>query len=146
MQLFAGNVAEAHVCALRKLMSETDNPLEDCGGLPVYVTDNTPPHNLPGLVEPFLESFNAYPSKMLPYWWVSILLLLAALWTALWSVLGVKGSQETSSLPTRVLHKYGGTVTVVSRMRAVLGLKYSPPYSWPEARERSTQYYVQKLK
>lgn len=139
-------MAEAHVCALRKLMSGTGNHLEDCGGLPVYVTDNTPPHNLPGLVQPFLESFYAQPSKMLPYWWVSILLLLAGLWTALWSMLGLTGSKEASSLPTRALHKYAGTVSVVSRMRAELCLRYSPPYSWPQARERSTQYYIQKLK
>lgn len=139
-------MAEAHVCALRKLMSGTVNPLEDCGGLPVYVTDNTPPHNLPGLVQPFLESFNVQPSKMLPYCWVSIILLLAALWTALWSMLGVTGGKGNSSLPTRVLHRYAGTVTVVSRMRAEISLRYSPPYSWPQARERSTQYYIKKFK
>ncbi|KAK3879194.1 hypothetical protein Pcinc_016216 [Petrolisthes cinctipes] len=142
---YVGNVAEAHVCALRKLLSGNDNHLEACGGMPVYVTDNTPPHNLPGLVQPFLESFGIQPSQMLPYWWVSLMMLLAGLWTAMWSLLGFTDNKEASSHPIRALHRYAGTVTVVSRMRAELCLRYSPPYSWPQALKRATQYYTNKF-
>lgn len=140
---YVGNVAAAHVCALRKLLSGTDEGLQECGGLPIYVTDNTPPHNLPGLAQPFIQHLNLHPSRMLPYWLVYLMLMLTAIWTAAWAVLGF--ASRPSSLPPLVLHRFSGTATVVSKMRAELCIGYSPPYSWAEAQRRANLYYCKKI-
>lgn len=138
-----GNVAAAHVCALRKLLSGKDEGLQKCGGLPMYVTDNTPPQNLPGLAQPFIQHLNLLPSRLLPYWMVYLMLMLTALWTAVWAVLGF--ASRPSSLPPLTLHRFCGTATVVSKMRAELCIGYSPPYSWSEAQRRANLYYCKKI-
>ena len=141
--LVVGNIAVAHVCALRKLLSGVNEGLQECGGLPMYVTDDTPPQNLPGLTQPFLQHLDLYPSRLLPYWMVYFMLMLTAIWTGIWAVLGF--ASLPSSLPSITLHRYSGTATVVSKMRAELCTGYAPLYSWPEARRRANQYYCKKI-
>lgn len=137
----AGNAAAAHVSALRKLLKEKDaGELQSVGGLPVYVTDNTPPNNLPGLVYPFLRPLDVQPARNLSYWPIAILLLLSKAWGALVSALGLR-SPGPSPLPSWTLHRLGQTISIVSRMRAELSMGYVPPYSWEEALARSTSYY-----
>lgn len=140
---YVGNIAAAHVCALRKLLSGTDEGLQECGGLPIYVTDNSPPYHLPGLVQPFLQHLNLQPSRLLPYWMVYLMLMLTAIWTAFWALLGF--ASRPSSLPSLTLHRFAGTATVVSKMRAELCIGYSPPYSWPESKRRANLYYCKKV-
>lgn len=138
---YVGNAAAAHVMALRKLLREEDaGELQHVGGLPVYVTDDTPPNSLPGLAYPFLRHLDLQPARNLSYWTVAILLLLAKAWGAVLSALGM-GSPGPSALPSWTIHRLGQTIAVVSRMRAELSMGYAPPFSWPEALARSTAYY-----
>lgn len=139
----SGNVAYAHVCAVRKLLSGKQSGLQDCGGLPMYVTDHTPPNTVTVLVEPFLEHLHLKPARQFPYWLVYLLLLLASLWTFVWSHIGF--ACRPSSMPTYTFHRFTGTATVMSRMRAELCIGYSPPYSWNESKQRSNAYYSKKL-
>lgn len=143
MILFSGNVAFAHVCALRKLLSDKPSGLQDCGGLPMYVTDHTPPNTVSVIVEPFLEHLHLKPARQFPYWLVHLLLLLTALWTYVWSLIGF--ACRPSSMPTFTFHRFASTAMVMSRMRAELCTGYSPPYSWSEAKQRSIEYYSKKL-
>lgn len=141
--LFSGNIAFAHVCAMRKLLSGKQSGLQDCGGLPMYVTDYTPPNTAPVLVEPFLEHLHLKPARQLPYWLVYLMLVLAALWTYVWSHIGF--ACRPSSMPTFTFHRFAGTATVMSRMRAELCVGYSPLYSWNESKQRSVAYYSKKV-
>lgn len=146
MFLAAGNVAVAHVCALRQLLSGKDRGLQSCGGLPVYVTDETPPSNYPGIGVPFLVHLSFKPSHLIPYWIVFIFFVLVSLWTAVGSLLGFKSSDQTSLMSRRTVLGLASYVTVVSRMRAELCLDYSPKYSWEESQQRANSYYTKNLK
>ncbi|KAK8747165.1 hypothetical protein OTU49_016652, partial [Cherax quadricarinatus] len=137
-----GNVAVAHVCALLHLVSGDNEGMRRCGGLPVYVSDDTPPNNLQGLAEPFLLPLGLLPSKNLSYWIVSFMIMLASLWAFTCSLLGIKRKNKQSSLPSLFFHRFASTITVVNRMRAELCLGYTPPYSWGQSQERSNSYYA----
>nr|XP_053636977.1 LOW QUALITY PROTEIN: 3 beta-hydroxysteroid dehydrogenase type 7-like [Cherax quadricarinatus] len=139
---YVGNVAVAHVCALLHLVSGDNEGMRRCGGLPVYVSDDTPPNNLQGLAEPFLLPLGLLPSKNLSYWIVSFMIMLASLWAFTCSLLGHQEKNKQSSLPSLFFHRFASTITVVNRMRAELCLGYTPPYSWGQSQERSNSYYA----
>nr|XP_045609163.1 3 beta-hydroxysteroid dehydrogenase/Delta 5-->4-isomerase-like [Procambarus clarkii] len=142
---YVGNVAVAHVNALGHLISGRSDGMEGCGGMPVYVTDDTPPHNLSGLAEPFLHHLSLQPSKNHSYWIISLMMLIASIWAMFWSLLGFKKERNLSSLPPLTLHRLAATITVVSRMRAELYLGYTPRYTWDQAQHRSNSYYTKYL-
>lgn len=138
---YAGNVAVAHVCALKHMMSDEKPSLQTCGGLPVYVTDDTPPNNLSALTTPFLNHVGFEPSLELSYWTVSLHLY----WANLKSKIGLQTDGQESCLLTWPLHHLAGTIAVVSRMRAELCLGYNPSYTWEQALKKSNLYYSHQL-
>ncbi|XP_042236250.1 3 beta-hydroxysteroid dehydrogenase/Delta 5--_4-isomerase-like isoform X5 [Homarus americanus] len=142
---YAGNLGVAHVYALKHLLNGPAGGVQGCGGLPMYVTDDTPPNNLPGLAEPFLHHLHLQPSRNTSYWVLYLLLILSSLWAFVWSLLGYNSEGIPSSLPLLPLHRSASTIIVVSRMRAELHTGYTPAYTWEEARQRSNSYYTKNL-
>ncbi|XP_068218054.1 uncharacterized protein [Palaemon carinicauda] len=143
---YAGNVATACICAIKHLLTdEGRSNLHTCNGLPVYVTDDTPPNNLVDLASPFLGHTNIEPSAKDHYWTVTLSLYWNDLMNSIKAKIGLSGEGEEHALPTWALHQFAGTITVVSRMRAELCLGYAPPYSWEQALKRSNLYYSRCL-
>lgn len=143
---YAGNVAVAYIGAINHLLTdEGRSELHTCNGLPVYITDDTPPNNLVDLASPFLEHANLEPSSKDSYWAISLSLYWADLVYGIKTRMGLTTGGQGQALPIRVLHQFAGTISVVSRMRAELCLGYTPAYSWEQAMKRSNLYYSRYL-
>ena len=141
-QTYVGNVAWAHVMALKAL---TERP-DECAGRAYFVTDNTPVMNPSLFAEPFLEDngmkLTSYsiPFKLVYFLSVFFLFVVNLIRRFLpeWRP---SESQDVSMMqlvfPTM---KY-----TFSRKAAEERLKYSPRFTFEESLKRSRAYYQNKF-
>jgi hypothetical protein len=130
---FAGNAAWAHILAKDALLENVDN----VSGLPMFVTDDT-------CVE---HGFN-FASRILgtrvraSFWLPTIITWPIA------TLIETAASFMNIELPLRptALISFLGSISLFSRLRAALHLKYAPLYSKTEAISNTKSYFTQLLK
>lgn len=127
---------------MNQLLRKNVHPLRDCGGVPIYISDNSPVGTTNHVLQPFLQHFGLKTSPLvnIP---VSFLLMYSAmlsLWATIWRNLGWPSKLE-STTPPYTLQSIAANVAVVNRARAELSLKFKPPYTWEESHDASVKYY-----
>lgn len=134
---YAGNVAWAHLCAMRVAMKDS----EVIGGQAYFITDDTPPEPYFKFLKPFAERLGyKYSSFGVP-----CQLLFGAAYTLefmAWLISPIFRMKLT--LRTSALRGATSTHTY-NRNKAELQLGYTPMYSYENAIERSVPYYRKKL-
>ncbi|KAB7508212.1 3beta-hydroxysteroid-dehydrogenase/decarboxylase isoform 1 [Armadillidium nasatum] len=96
---YAGNAAYAHICAMNQLLRKNVHPLRDCGGVPIYISDNSPVGTTNHVLQPFLQHFGLKTSPLvnIP---VSFLLMYSAIlsmWATIWRNLGWPSKLENTT-------------------------------------------------
>ena len=134
---YAGNVAWAHLCAMRVAMKDS----AIVGGQAYFITDDTPPEPYFDFLKPFAERLGyKYSSIGVP----SQLLFGAAY--ALEFMAWLISPVFRMKLILRTSALRGATSThTYNRDKAEVQLGYRPIYSHEDAIERSVSYYRKKL-
>ncbi|XP_022185867.2 3 beta-hydroxysteroid dehydrogenase type 7-like [Nilaparvata lugens] len=136
---YAGNAAFAHICARRSLQK---NP-RDIGGLPVFITDDTPITDITKFVTRVANEPNTKFYKMAKWCIPTIItVFLALLLDFLVRISFPYLISKRLPVSPKAAFSYVASILHYSRLRASLYLNYSPKYSTESSMEQSNKYYT----
>lgn len=159
----SGNVAWAHVRAKDTLATAQAN----IGGLPVFITDDTPIEDTTRFCQRISRAVSKTPTattnnnnnttaaatppprdsallKLRPTWWsipsaFTYFLALLLEWLMCWCIFPLLGSRL--SFPPRALVAYAGSIILFSRLRASIHLDYEPIFNEEKSILNSAKWY-----
>lgn len=129
---YAGNVAWAHICAMKALQSN-----DSVSGLAYFVNDDNPVRNVFDFVEPFLQVRGFHLSSFrLPFspLYHMFRLLQGVLW-----LIGKICKINMAISPAAIL--YTNQSVYFKRKLAEEKLSYKPKYNYSESLEKSLTFY-----
>lgn len=137
-QAYAGNMAWAHVCAVKTLLRSSTATAMD--GRAFFITDDTPVMNIFDFCETFMKIRNFRFSRLrLPYRLMyAVVFLLTWLFWLLRSILGKNSANSNISLSVVISTNLS---VYFKRTLAERNLDYRPKYTYRESLEKCLPYY-----
>ncbi|XP_066995623.2 3 beta-hydroxysteroid dehydrogenase/Delta 5--_4-isomerase type 1 isoform X2 [Anabrus simplex] len=135
---YVGNAAWAHLRAKDVLLLRPSG----VGGLPVFITDDTPACDLLHFAQRVTSSVDAPPRCLLTRWYVPSLLayLVAFILELIASLLRLR-----LPFPPRAVVSYLGSILYYNRLRAAILLEYSPIFTLDESNRLARKYYTSDI-
>ncbi|XP_077291622.1 3 beta-hydroxysteroid dehydrogenase/Delta 5--_4-isomerase type 2 [Arctopsyche grandis] len=137
--VYAGNVAWAHICAMKTLGKEN----EEISGFPAFITDDSPVEDATRTCERLTREDDDKVLCKTNWWYIPMVVsfLIAMVLQAFSSVTSIR-------LPVSpcALISYLSSFIYFSRLRASIHMEYSPKYDEEESVGRSSVFYKQYYK
>lgn len=138
--VFTGNVAWAHVCAMKTLANEN----EEISGLPTFITDDTPVEDATRTCERVTRNEEDNTALCKPNWWyipMVLSFLIAMVVQSFSSITSIRLPISPCALVS-----YLSSFIYFSRLRASIHMEYSPKYGEQESVSKASVFYRQYYK